>query len=221
MSEILMRARQRPISPRRSRARRGFTLIESLISVLIVSGVLLAALRTFGAIARVRLIETDRTLAYGLADQMLKEVMQCYFKEIHGGGSTLGPDPGETRATYDDVDDYDGLSDSPPQLKDGTVLTEFTGWTRSVSVTCVRPESPAVAANAGDPQVLKRIVVTVKSPRGVTISLVGLRSSDGPYEQAPTTTTNYLTWGGVSARVGDLGKTVYGGARPLNVQQSQ
>jgi hypothetical protein len=90
-----------------------------------------------------------------------------------------------------------------------------------VSVTCVRPDAPNTPAIITDSQVLKRIVVTVKSPRGVSVTLSGLRSSDGPYEQAPVTTTNYLTWTGVSARVGDLGKTAYGAGRPLNVQQNQ
>jgi MSHA pilin protein MshD len=198
----------------------GFTLIESLISVLIVSSLLVASLGTFGAIAGARRVQTDRTLAYGLADQLLNEIMQCYFKDPDGG-TVLGADAGETRATYDDVDDYDGLSTTPPQSRDSTPLTEFAGWTRSVSVTCVRPDAPGVAINMGDSPVLKRIVVTVKSPRGLTVTLSGLRSSDGPYEQAPGTTTNYLTWTGVSARVGALGKTAYGAARPLNVQQSQ
>src|SRR4051794_12098831 len=123
------------ISPMR---RRGFTLVESLICVLIVSGVLVASLGTFGAIARARATQTDRALAFGLADQLLTEIMQSYFKEP-GGGTTLGPDAGETRSTYDDVDDYDSLTNSPPQLRDGTVLTEFTGWSRSVRVVCVQP----------------------------------------------------------------------------------
>jgi MSHA pilin protein MshD len=198
---------------------RAFTLVESVIAVLIVSTVLVAALRTFGSLARARLIQTDRTLAYGLADDLLAEVMQCRFTEP-GGGTTLGPDAGEMRGTYDDVDDYDGLSQTPPQLRDGTALTEFTGWTRSVSVTFVNPDAPDVAASPADSQ-LKRIIVTVKSPRGVSVTLRGLRSSDGPYEQAPTATTNYLTGVGVSARVGTFGKSAYGAARPLNVQQSQ
>jgi MSHA pilin protein MshD len=200
----------------------GFTLVESLICVLIVSGLLVASLGTFGAIGRARQNQVDRTLGFALADQMLDEVTQCYFKDPDVATTSLGPDAGETtRAQYDDVDDYDGLSQTPPQLRDGTVLTEYAGWTRSVSVICVKPDAPDVAINAGDPQVLKRITVTVKSPRGTTITLRGLRSSDGAYEQLPTATTNYLTWAGVSARVGDLGKTAYGGARPLNIQQSQ
>jgi MSHA pilin protein MshD len=203
-------------------AARGFTLVESLISVLIVSGVLVGALGAFGAIGRARQNQVDRTLGYALADQLLAEIMQCYFKDPETAGTSIGPDSGEaTRAQYDDVDDYDGLSTTPPTLRDGTSLTEYAGWTRSVSVICVKPDAPDTAINVGDAQVLKRITVTVKSPRGVTITLRGLRSSDGAYEQLPTATTNYLTWTGVSARVGDLGKTVYGAGRPLNVQTSQ
>src|SRR5689334_8248461 len=140
---------------RQLRATAGFTLVEALFCVVIVSGLLLAASRAFGAIARARQVQMDRTLGFGLADQLLTEVMQCYFKEP-AGGTTLGPDAGETsRAQFDDCDDYNGWSESPPQLRDGTVLTEFTGWTRSVSVTCVRPDAPNIAAGATDTQRLK------------------------------------------------------------------
>ena len=60
-----------------------------------------------------------------------------------------------------------------------------------------------------------------KSPTGSVIILRGLRCVDGAYEQAPSATTNYLTWGGVYAKVGDKGKTMYGGSHPLNVVDSQ
>jgi len=83
--------------------------------VLIVSTVLVAALGTFGGLARARLIQTDRTLAYGLADNMLAEVMQGYFKEP-GGGTTLGPDAGEIRGTYDDVDVVITNNNGPARL---------------------------------------------------------------------------------------------------------
>src|SRR3954471_23604142 len=101
-------------APRRS----AFTLIECVVSVLIVSVVLVASVGTFGQIAKGRQNQVDRTAGVAMADHLLAEVLQCYFKEP-GGGTALGPDPGEmSRAAFDDVDDYDGYSASPPVLRD-------------------------------------------------------------------------------------------------------
>jgi MSHA pilin protein MshD len=205
------------------RAPRAFTLIECVVSTLIVSVVLVAAVGTFGQIAKGRQNQVDRTAGVALADQLMAEILQCYFKEP-GGGTSIGPDAGEmNRAAFDDVDDFDGYTTSPPVLRDGTAMSEYAGWTRSVSVICVKPGSPNDPIAAGDPQVLKRITITVKSPNGSTVILRGLRCVDGAYEQPPPPpdTINYLTWGGVYAKVGDKGKTMYGGSHPLNVVTSQ
>jgi hypothetical protein len=184
--------------------------------------VLVAALGAFGAIARSQRNQVDRTAGYALADQLMAEIVQCRFAEPSGGGTTLGPDAGElTRASYDDVDDYKGYTASPPVLRDGTAMPEYSGWTRAVDVVCVKPDQPDVPIVAGDPQVLKKITVRVTSPVGTVVILRALRGVDGAYEQAPTAVTNYLTWGGVSAKVGDRGRTVYGGSHPLNVVTSQ
>jgi MSHA pilin protein MshD len=182
--------------------------------------VLVTAMGTFGAIGKARKNPVDRTAAAGLANQLLAEIMQCYFKEP-GGGTTLGPDAGESRTTYDDVDDYDGLDTAPPTTRDGTTLTGYTGWRRTVSVKCVQSGAPTTAAASGDTQVLKLITVKVTTPVGVSVTVSGLRGVDGAYEQVPTATTNYLTWTGVSAQVGTTGRTIYGAAHPLNVTTSQ
>jgi prepilin-type N-terminal cleavage/methylation domain-containing protein len=204
------------------RSRGAFTLIECLVSVLIVGVVLVAAVGTFGQIAKGRQNQVDRTAGVALGEQLLAEILQCYFKEPGSASTALGPDTGETtRAAFDDVDDYDGLSSSPPVLRDGTTMPDYAGWTRSTAVICVKPDQPNTPIAAGDPQLLKRITVTVKSPNGSIIIVRGLRCVDGAYEQPPSTTTNYLTWGGVYAKVGEKGKTMYGGSHPLNVVTSQ
>jgi MSHA pilin protein MshD len=204
------------------RPRDAFTLIECLVSVLIVGVVLVAAVGTFGQIAKGRQNQIDRTAGVTLGEQLLAEILQCYFKEPGSASTTLGPDAGETaRSMFDDVDDYDGQTASPPKLRDGTAMSEYVGWTRSVQVICVKPDQPNTPISTGDAQVLKRITVTVKSPTGSIIIVRGLRCVDGAYEQAPSTTTNYLTWGGVYAKVGERGRTMYGGSHPLNVVASQ
>jgi prepilin-type N-terminal cleavage/methylation domain-containing protein len=208
----------------RRRAGGGFTLVESMMAVVIVSGVLVAALGTFGAIGKARKNQVDRTAACALANELLAEVMQSRFKDPNNSGNSMGLDSGEgetVRSTFDDVDDYDGYTSTPPKTRDGTILSEYTGWTRSVEVKGVLPAQPTTPIPAGGQQVLKYITVRVTTSGGVNVTVRGLRGVDGQYEQLPTSTVNYLTWTGVSAKVGTTGKTVYGAAHPLNLTTSQ
>jgi prepilin-type N-terminal cleavage/methylation domain-containing protein len=210
----------RTTSPATPARRGGFTLIESLMSVLIVSGVLVAALGTVGAIGRARQAQMDRAAAAHLANQVMAEILQCYYEEP-GGGGALGPDAGETsRAQFDDVVDYDGWqSATSPRLRDGTVMTDYARWKVSVDVRPARLSSPR--NNESSETGLKRIRVQVSLPGGGTYEMLAVRAAGGAYEQTPADATTYLTYGGVAARVGERGKTVYGGSHPLNVKTSQ
>jgi MSHA pilin protein MshD len=199
---------------------RGFTLVESAISVLIVSGVLVAALGTFGAIGKARQTQVDRAAAIHLAEQLLAEIMGCYYQEPGSAGTTLGPDDGETaRSAFDDVDDYNNLQTSPPVMRDGAAMSDYAGWSRAVKVEYVSTsDASTVSATATG---LKRIRVTVTTPGGKSYTVTGYRAAGGAYEQTPASTTNYLTFTGVSAQVGDRGKTINDGAHPLNITTSQ
>jgi len=94
------------------------------------------------------------------------------------GGETAGVDH---RASWDDVDDYDGLSEPLGGFfydQDGQQLPgNLTGFTRSVEVDYVASNaapienSTPVSANATD---TKRIMVTVVSPLGETFILVAV-----------------------------------------------
>ena len=82
----------------------------------------------------------------------------------------FGVEAGETtssKANYDDVDDFNGWSESPPQDRDGNSMTELTGWQRSVSLAWVNSAnlSTVSAAETG----VKRITVTV-SKNNVTLA---------------------------------------------------
>jgi type II secretory pathway pseudopilin PulG len=215
--------RRRPENLRHFRgcatAARAFTLVESTMAVLIVSGVLVASLGTFGAIGRSRQVQVERAEAFGVAERIMAEVLQCRFQEAVGV-TTLGPDAGETvRTAFDDVDDYDNWQTSPPVGRDGVALAGYGGWKVKVKVRHVLVTDPN--SDTGVVTGLKRITVAVSTPGGIQNKMVALRSDAGAYEQVPAATTNYLTWGGVAVKVGERGRTVYGGAHPLNVTTSQ
>ena len=100
--------------------RRGFTLIEAIVALVIMSlagSVLLLAAQT-------SLRTTDeavrRTIAEGLADQLLDEIVTRRFMEAgeNANDTTLGTEAGETaagRSLFDDTDDYHNLAARPAQ----------------------------------------------------------------------------------------------------------
>jgi type II secretory pathway pseudopilin PulG len=199
----------------------GFTLVEAAISTVIVGLLLVSSLRAVSALSVSQRIQMERGQGQALAQRLLTEVAQCYFQDPAAPASALGPDnPAETSpAAFDDVDDYNNWQSSPPVLKDGTVLTEYTGWTQSVRVEYVLPASPATVS--GTPTSLKRITVTVTAPSGKKLTMVALRSQWGAYEQIPGQPTRYLTSVGVQMQSGSLPKSIYTAAHPMNVTSSQ
>jgi MSHA pilin protein MshD len=198
------------------RTTRAFTIIEAALSVAIVGVLLAVSLTTFAAIAKQRKVQMERRLGYELGQQLMSEVLQQYFQDPVS--PVFGPEPGETRATYDDVDDYNGLSETPPTRKDGTTLSDYSGWTRAVVVAYVDPLNPG---NTIASSTLKCVTVTVTAPSGKQYVLVGYRSQYGLNEYTPPAVTNFLTWAGVDLQVGTTTKNVRTGARPLNVTASQ
>jgi MSHA pilin protein MshD len=191
-------------------------LVEAVISILIISVMLVAALRTAASSARGGQVQQTRCQGPALAQRLLEEILSRRYAESDET-EAIGPEVGEsTRASFDDVDDYDDYTEKPPCDRDGTPLASLSGWERSVVVRYVDPEDPdvVVRTDAG----LKRIEVTAKDPQGRTMTLTALRSHYGAYDLEPTTPTECVTWVGVRLQVGsDPGGQVVGGGRPLNL----
>jgi MSHA pilin protein MshD len=180
--------------------RSAFTLLEATLSIVIVAVMLCAAMSLVSAYGRSRNSRQDLSRAMLLAQQLMSEIVQCSYSDPTTGSTTFGPDSGETRANYDDVDDYNGLSESPPANRAGTAIPGFTGWSRSVQVSYVDPTTPTTVISTD--KGVKRIVVTVKSPSGKVQTLTALRSTSGVYEHVPSTQTTYTSWVGVTLQTG-------------------
>ncbi len=192
--------------------RRGLTLIEAAISVILVATLLVGAVGVMGSVARARQLQGARCRRVALAQALMAEVCQAHYVDPDFG-SNFGTEFGEwggTRADFDDVDDYAGWSASPPQTKDGTDLAGYDGWTRQVAVHYVRPSPPdeTLASDLG----LKRIRVTVTDDLGKKTRLVGLRSANGAFELAPEASATVVTWVGVELQIGEEDATRIGSA---------
>jgi prepilin-type N-terminal cleavage/methylation domain-containing protein len=158
------------IRRRQSRgARSGFSLIEVAISSILVGSIMVAALSTVGAVLRFRSSTSDSVRAALLATDLLAEIQNQPYSDPNQTPG-FGKESGETaRAQFDDVDDYDSWTETPPKNRVGTNLTGFTGWTRSVTVVRAQRNSPMT--NAGTDEGLKRIRITV-SKNGVALQTI-------------------------------------------------
>jgi hypothetical protein len=151
-------------------ARRGLSYVEVAIASVIAAVLIVAALQTVGASRRAQLEIHKHSIGHLLARDLLTEILQQGYSEPFEQ-SVFGPEPSEDtggRDSFDDVDDYDSWSASPPEEKDGTDLTGLDNWTREVVVDFVDPDD--LATIVGADQGVKRMTVTVR--RGTAVAAV-------------------------------------------------
>ena len=127
-------------------ARRGFTMAEAAVAMVIVSVLLVAALRATSASALTQYKTAEKATGLALAQGLMSDIIALPYQEP-SGTPNFGLETGESatnRANYDDVDDYNGWNQSPPQDKSGTVIPGLTGWTQIVAVAWVRNKLPKI-----------------------------------------------------------------------------
>jgi type II secretory pathway pseudopilin PulG len=155
----------------------GFTMVEAVICIIIVAGMFVAALNTVGAARTTQYKINEQRRGNMWAQSLMSEILaQSYHEPVDAiSFGVEWPETNTARIHWDDVDDYDDWSSSPPQDKDANPIANADGWTRSVVIERVNPGSlsVAVAAESG----VRRIAVTVSHGSRVISSLVALRSS--------------------------------------------
>lgn len=150
----------------RSRSQAGVTLVELVITIVII-GVALAGVLGGYSLVVGRSADTlfqSRTTAVGQA--YLDEILVRRFDQATGAGGSppySGPcritPSGGDRDTYDVVDDYDVIDDEPPALVSGDFSSGYDGYRVSVDITCAGSE-------VGVGEDAKRIDVSVSPPQG-------------------------------------------------------
>jgi MSHA pilin protein MshD len=100
--------------------RPAFTLVEALVAVTIVGMAGSAIMMGVAAALQGADDAVERAIGTGLAEQLMDEIAALAFEDETTAtlGVSIGPDSGESsgvsRENYDDLDDYDGLSNRPP-----------------------------------------------------------------------------------------------------------
>ena len=171
------------------RAARGFTLIETILSMVVIS---IAVVGITSALSNGFRHQSDgiwQAKASALGQAYVEEILSRRFDEQ----SPLGGVPacsaatvpcsgaasfndGESRAQFDDVDDYDGVSDLPPVDADGIARTGYDGYRVQVSVSY--PTAAQVAAlSLTSAQDAKVIEVTVTPPGQSAMRFTALKAN--------------------------------------------
>ncbi len=165
--------------PRRP-SERGFSLIEAAFSIMIIAVMFAAVMQTVASARIVRYKTDGRSRGSTLAHDLMAEILQVAYEEPDGPGA-LGPDPAESggdRAAFDDVDDYDDWTSTPPELKDGTPLSLPAGWSRWVEVRWIVAND--LALSSGTETDAKRIIVTVKHNNVTMAQVTAIRTRAFP-----------------------------------------
>jgi MSHA pilin protein MshD len=144
----------------------GVTLVELVVSIVVIS-VGLAGI----------LIVMDRTTASS-ADPMVQHqavaIAEAYLDEILSRDfvDPDGTNVGETRATFDNVADYNGLSDNGARDQNDVAIAALAQYNINVAVT---PQALSDITAASGNALL--VAVTVTGPGNVTIRLNGYRTN--------------------------------------------
>lgn len=139
----------------------GFTLIEMVIAIVIISVGLAGVLLAFNTTVKSSADPLIHKQMLAVAEEMMEEIL---LKPYALASGTIS---GCNRASADDVSDYAGYNQSVCDI-DGTAVTGLSGYTVSVAV------DPAASLGTLSSNV-KKVTVTV-THGGESLILVGWRT---------------------------------------------
>ncbi|MGH1462347.1 MAG: prepilin-type N-terminal cleavage/methylation domain-containing protein [Neptuniibacter sp.] len=179
-------------------AEKGFSLVEVIITIVIIGIALVAAIASWGNIARHSADVMWQTKVAYLGQAYLEEILSRRFDEntpIGGGscspfcsdeGSEFGvtggapftSKDGESRENFDDVDDYDGISENAVGLFVGLIgqVEAYDNYSVAVEVSYV-----GTTYLSGTNDLLKEVKVTVTPPANTGQGPVVFSAIKGSY----------------------------------------
>lgn len=162
------------------KAKRGFTLIELIVGMLVFSIAVVLLTSVLFPQSDHAAQTLQRVRAAELAQSVMNEIWgKAYDDNTPIGGvpaacnppdspcsDNIGPEVGEGRNDFDDVDDYDGMTETASQLNSNrTYEDDYSGYLLQVNVS----------HGAVDNTKLIHIVVT--TPQGEPIAFDAVRSN--------------------------------------------
>jgi len=154
------------------RARRGFTLAEGMLAVVVLAVAVGGIMGPISASFQQTRTVKQTTTAISMAQQLLDEILSKPFVDPSDLSTTLGPEADELgRASFDNIDDYHGYHDTTNSTASDAMKTaggQTITWdsndvySRAVSME-YRATRDGPSVTSGDYLV---ITVTVTMPHG-------------------------------------------------------
>ena len=139
---------------------KGFTLLEVVVTIVVLSIVTSAVMGVFIGTAQRSADPLIQQQALAIAEAYLEEIQLKAFNDPSLATDSGGAEAGETRATFDDIQDYNDPSiDGAVADQNGVAITELAGYT--VTVTVAAGDLGAITQASGDAM---RIDVSVNHP---------------------------------------------------------
>lgn len=137
---------------------RGFTLIEAAMTTAIIGIAFASMLELFATCTRQNRAAASITTAAMLATHIRETMLPLPFSDPNPLSATFGAEAGETTASYDDVDDFNGLTFNPPIDAGRQPIPQLSQYSQTVSVVNVNPSLPSGTGTAGS---AVRVTVTI------------------------------------------------------------
>ena len=122
-------------------SRQGFSLIVLVIALVVLAGLGAALTTVFVEGSRASADPMIRAQARAIAEGYMEEILLKAYEDPE----EPGPEAGETRATYDDVWDYQAIGTENPTDQDGTPSAggALTAYNVTVAITGTHGVDPA------------------------------------------------------------------------------
>lgn len=177
--------------------RRGFSIIEATLAVLLVGGAMVAALNVAATANRASGAATQRRHAERLAHTLLAEALSMPAAGTNG----TTPTAGARLNNFDHLLDYQGFRESPPTTINGTACAPAT-WAWGVTVTSRGSED--VGGRTLNLR-MYQVTATVELPDGTTVSVRALRGDSTSLQRAPVADLQLTPQAAISIRLPDGG----------------
>ena len=182
-----MLSTEREFRIQKSEFRRGFTLAEAMIAVLVLALAVGAMMGPISASYQQTRSVQQTTTAVTMAQQLLDEILSKPFVDPTDLSTTLGPEADETsRALFDNMDDYNGYHDTTNATASDTMKTSSGAaiswnssdvYSRAVTMEYrATPDGPPVAS--GD-YLMVQVTVTMPHNVKVTVQRMACRYTRG------------------------------------------
>jgi len=139
---------------------KGFSLIEALIAVVLVGLSVTALVVANHSFTQANSFGADLSTAEFVIEQIRELTVLLPVVDPETTTTTFGPE--ETGlAVYDDVDDFDGATFSPPISANRATLSDLAGFSQEVTVQKVSPSNFDTVVPDDDLSAFVRITVNV------------------------------------------------------------